>query len=55
MKSYSTIVFRLRDGTAHFRYLGIYRDTCVKVGDRWLFEDRVWEAWDPDKMADYAQ
>jgi hypothetical protein len=53
VRSYSTILFRLRDGTSHFRVLGIYEDTCVKVDGRWLFSERLWERWDPDRVPNY--
>ena len=54
LKCYSTIVYRLRDGSAGIRHLGIYRDICVKTDDSWVFEDRQWEAWDPDKMHQFG-
>jgi hypothetical protein len=53
VRSYSTILFRLRDGSSHFRVLGIYEDTCVKVDGQWLFSERLWERWEPDRMANY--
>ena len=53
LKCYSMILLRERDGSCRFKHLGIYRDTCVRDGDRWVFLERLWEFWDPDKIADY--
>jgi hypothetical protein len=45
LKSYSTIIYRLGDGRVNFRHLGLCRDTCLNLGDRWVFEERLWEVW----------
>ena len=55
LKSYSSIVFRLRNGDAGFRHLGIYRDTCIHLGDKWVFQERLWKPWDPDQISDFAR
>jgi hypothetical protein len=53
VRSYGSIVFRLRDGSSHLRALSLYRDTCVKVGDRWLFSERIGDYWNPDQILEY--
>ena len=47
------IVLRNHEGVVSFKWLGIYRDVCVKVDGEWLFEDKQWQAWDPDKIKEY--
>jgi uncharacterized protein (TIGR02246 family) len=47
LRSYSMIVYRLRDETSHFRMLASYLDTCVKTGDRWFIRTRLAEVWNP--------
>lgn len=53
LKCYSTISFRRHDGSTGIRHLGMYRDTCVKLDGRWVFEQRLWEAWDPAKISEF--
>jgi hypothetical protein len=55
VKCYSTISFRRRDGSTGIRHLGFYRDTCVNVDGVWLFEERLWAPWDPDKVKEFGQ
>jgi hypothetical protein len=53
VRSYSMIVYRLRDGTCNFRHLGLYRDKCEKREGKWYFAERYWQVWDPDKLSEY--
>jgi hypothetical protein len=53
LRSYSQIVYRRSDGSCGFRVLGIYEDTCVRTARGWLFAERLWERWDPDRTDNY--
>ncbi len=55
LKCYSTISFRREDGSTGIRHLGMYRDTCVKVDGRWVFEDRQWRPWEASKVREFAR
>jgi hypothetical protein len=52
-RTYGEILYRERDGSCHFRSIGFYRDTCVKVDGEWMFEQRLWELCDPDGIEKY--
>src|SRR6266545_1804368 len=43
VRSYSMIIYRLADGSCHFRHLGLYQDICVRVEGKWFFEERLWQ------------
>jgi hypothetical protein len=53
LRTYGEILYRLRDGTSHFRSIGFYRDTCVKIDGEWFFEQRLWEVCEPDEVHKY--
>jgi uncharacterized protein (TIGR02246 family) len=54
LRSYSTHIYQPQDGTPGvIRMQGYYRDVCVKLDGAWYFQERVWDEWDPDALADY--
>jgi hypothetical protein len=36
-------------------FVGHYRDTVVKVGDKWLFEERIFSDWEGDIVNGYLR
>jgi uncharacterized protein (TIGR02246 family) len=53
VRSYSLIVERQSDEYRPIRVFGQYRDKVVKVDGRWLFRERIYEEWDPERKAEY--
>jgi hypothetical protein len=49
-RAYCTVTQRSLDGTMKIVYLGRYADTCVKVGNRWLFAERIVRSWNSEEM-----
>ena len=49
-RAYCTVTQRAPDGGMSLVYLGRYADVCVKVDDRWLFEERVVRSWSADEI-----
>lgn len=53
VRSYGLIAERQSDEYRPIRLLGQYRDKVVKIDGRWLFEERLYEEWNPERKADY--
>ena len=50
VRSYCTVTQRSADGGMSLVYLGRYADVCVRVGGRWLFQERVVRSWSSDEV-----
>jgi len=49
---YSAIL-HLEEGGPRVVLQGIYRSICEKQDGFWYFAERLWETWDPGKLAEY--
>jgi uncharacterized protein (TIGR02246 family) len=54
LRSYSTHIYQPEAGASQvIRMQGHYRDVVVKVDGAWYFEQRDWDEWRTEKLAEY--
>ena len=51
VRSYAMVTVRPSSGPSSILSLGFYADQCVKAGDRWVFQERVFRRWEGEVLA----
>ena len=45
---WSSLAWNPKDGEKFIRFIGVYRDTCVKIDGRWLIRQKIIDPWSGD-------
>ncbi len=51
VRSYAMVTTRPRAGSPSLLSVGYYADRCAKLGDRWVFAERVFRRWEGEVLA----